>query len=312
MLLLLLACAPKPDPDATVDTDWIAGAPLLSPLQENGTVALDGEVWVLGGYNSVGRTTARVEAYDPVADAWRVAADLPDRIHHANAAAFDGQLFVLGVLEGLSFEEVGAVLIYDPGTDTWAEGAAMNTPRAASAVGVIGDRVYVAGGLIDSEAVADFSAYIPAEDRWETLPPMPTARDHAGAGVVGGRLVVAGGRRGSIDSHMTTVEAWDPAAGTWESLAPLPASRGGIAAAVWDDRLYAIGGEGDPDDDHRVFDDVTVYDPAADVWAILDPMPTPRHGTGAVAVDGVLWVPGGATKAGLGPVDANEGLVVEP
>ncbi|MEU4762372.1 hypothetical protein AB0H12_03885 [Actinosynnema sp. NPDC023794] len=35
-------------------------------------------------------------------------------------------------------------------------------------------------------------------------------------------------------------------------------------------------------------------------------MPVPRHGTAAVVVGGTIYVPGGGTTAGAGPVDVND------
>ncbi|HRJ01024.1 MAG TPA: hypothetical protein PKV67_09615, partial [Hyphomonas sp.] len=39
------------------------------------------------------------------------------------------------------------------------------------------------------------------------------------------------------------------------------------------------------------------YDPSADIWVAIDPMPHPRHGLGAVTLDGAVYVIGGALKA---------------
>jgi hypothetical protein len=41
-------------------------------------------------------------------------------------------------------------------------------------------------------------------------------------------------------------------------------------------------------------------------WQALAPMLTPRHGSGAAVVDGIIYVPGGATLQGFGAVDTNE------
>jgi N-acetylneuraminic acid mutarotase len=91
--------------------------------------------------------------------------------------------------------------------------------------------------------------------------------------------------------------------------APMLVGRGGTAAAAIDDRIYVIGGEGNTAVPSGVFPDVTVYDATADAWETLAPMQTPRHGTGAASVDGVIYVPGGADTQGFGAVDTNEAYV---
>ena len=83
----------------------------------------------------------------------------------------------------------------------------------------------------------------------------------------------------------------------------MPTSRGGVASAVLDGRLYVFGGEGAPDVASGVFDAVEVYDVAGDRWSVLEPMPSPRHGMGAAAVDGRIIIPGGADEQAFGAVE---------
>ena len=56
-----------------------------------------------------------------------------------------------------------------------------------------------------------------------------------------------------------------------------------------------------------MFDVHEAWDPKTDGWETLDPPVTPRHGTGAVAIGDVLYLPGGADEQMFGAVDANEG-----
>ena len=181
--------------------------------------------------------------------------------------------------------------------------------RGASATAVVDGRIYVAGGLQDWGAVDDFSVYDPETDAWTALAPMGMARDHMTAAAIAGRVYVAGGRGGRIDDPTDRLEAYDPETDSWTTLAAMPTPRGGIAGAALDGRLYVFGGEGNPETATGVFDDVEVYDPTSDTWAVLDPMPTPRHGTGAAGVNDTIWVPGGADVEAFGAVATNEGWV---
>ena len=83
----------------------------------------------------------------------------------------------------------------------------------------------------------------------------------------------------------------------------MPTSRAGGAAAVLDDRIYVFGGEGNPISATGVFDDAESYDAATDSWSIHAPMPTPRHGSGAAALMGRIYVLGGANRDGFSAVD---------
>lgn len=292
---------------------WQALAPLAGgPRQETAVVAFEGKILVIGGFTAAGDVVPDIEAYDPATDAWSSFTPLPMSVHHANAAVVAGKIYILGALKELSFTEIGTVLAYDPAKGTWETKTSMppGTERGASAVGVIGSTIYVAGGLRKG-TVADVSAYDTASDTWEVLPALPEPRDHLVGGAAEGIFYALGGRNGGISALAGTVYAFDPKTGEWSTRAPMPTPRGGTAGALVKGRFLVVGGEGNADAASGVFDDVEAYDPAADAWAILDPMLTPRHGTGAAELGGKLYVPGGATTQAFGAVDTNEVYVLE-
>jgi N-acetylneuraminic acid mutarotase len=295
--------------DAEVSTGWSQLSPLgEGPRQETAVVALDGLIYVMGGFGDSLNMVDVVEIYDPAADQWEGASPLPVRMHHANAAVVDDEIFVVGFL-GSNFDADGRIFVYDAAADDWGERDPMPNAerRGASAVGVIDGQIYVAGG-IRGGAVADFSRYDPETEQWETLEDVPRAVDHAAFGVIDGKLVIAGGRDTDIGAHTDQVDIYDPQTEQWSQGAPMPTSRGGVASAVADGKLYVIGGEGNPEADSRVFDQVEAYDLAADAWETLEPMPNPRHGMGAAAVDGRVYVPGGAAVQAFGAVDTHSAL----
>ncbi len=275
---------------------WSRVAPIgAGARQEVAVVAVGRSIYVLGGFDASLQIVPSVEVYDVDADAWRTAAPMPVRAHHANAAAVEGKIYVVGFLVERGFAPDGRVFVYDPAADGWSEGASMptGTERGASGVAAIGSKVYVAGGLRGG-AVADLSAYDVGEDRWESLAPMPSGVDHATAQAFGGRLYVFGGRFRSLGSHVARVQIYDPAADAWGEGSPMPTSRAGLASALLDGRVYVMGGEGNRSHPSGVFSDNEAYDPVSDRWEVVRPMLTRRHGTGAAAVGGRIWVPGGA------------------
>ncbi|MCD6075247.1 MAG: hypothetical protein K0Q70_2130, partial [Rhodospirillales bacterium] len=76
---------------------------------------------------------------------------------------------------------------------------------------------------------------------------------------------------------------------------------------VLDGLIVVIGGEGSSE--KGVYAENEAYDPKTDTWRTLAPMSVPRHGTGAAVIDGVFYMPGGATGRGGGPrVATNEGF----
>lgn len=317
-LTTITANAPLPEAEYAVGWKRLPSI-ARGPRQEHGTAALDGRVYVVGGIVPTpdGRveTTGRVEVYDPATRAWTDAAPLPVPMNHPNLATVGGRLLVLGGLSGgASWQAIGDSFAYDPAADRWSRlgdvPPAMR--RGSAATGVHGDTVYLAGGMLTltpgpgglQDTVATVSAYHVPTGRWATLTSLPQARDHAGGAVAGGTFYVLGGRdRGQLNVR-DEVYALNLRSGRWSERSPMPTPRGGLATAAVGDRIYTFGGEGNPapGSDH-IFRETEVYDARTDRWKKLAPMPLPRHGTAAVAIDGTIYIPGGGNQAGGAPVD---------
>lgn len=296
------------------DTDsfegWADAAPIASgPRQEHDVVVLNSKLYVIGGFDRGPTMLARVDVYDPAEDSWSEAAAFPERLHHANAAVVDGAIYVAGYLVS-GFQHKGKVYKYDPSADEWTEKTSMLEGRArgASAVAVIGGKIYVAGGLRGGNAVKMTSVYDPENDSWTELPDAPRSVDHSAAGAIDGKLVMAGGRDTRIDGITDSVDIFDPEAEAWSEGAAMPTARGGVASTVVDGHLLVLGGEGNPDDQSGVFPQVEAYELSSDSWKMLPEMRIPRHGMEAGAVDGVLHVPGGGETRRFGAVDAHTRL----
>lgn len=276
---------------------------LPSVRQEHSVVALGGEIYVLGGFTP--NVTSTMQAFDPASGSWRNVAEAPLALHHANAAVVDGRLIVAGYYVGASFTLVnGRVLEYDPALDAWSERGLMpaGSERASACVATLGGRLYLFGGARLGASVTDASVYDVASGTWEALPPLPEPREHCLAAEIDGTLFIAAGRSGGIAGFQANTWAFDPAQGAYSARAPIPTPRGGVAGAVLDGKLLVFGGEGNADEASGVFDDVEAYDPVSDSWYALPPMLEPRHGLGAAALDGRIYLPGGASALGFGAV----------
>lgn len=305
----------KPPPQGTVEEGggrWEALPPLPNgPRQETAVVARDGEVVVLGGFNGAGAVVRDVEAWDPARGSWRRLADLPEPLHHANAAVIDEKIVVAGFLVGADFQQDGRVFIHDAASDTWTTGVPMpgSSARGAAGVAALDGHVYVFGGFANGSS-ARASRYDVTARVWEELPELPLPLDHLAAGVIDGKLYVVGGRSNGIQNVAASTFAFDPRTLEWTGRAPMPTARAGFAAAVVDGRFVVAGGEGNARDDSGVFSQVEAYDPVTDAWNLLVDMRTPRHGMGAAAWDGAMYVPGGADRQGFSAVDVHERFVL--
>ncbi len=281
---------------------------LLGPAQETVAVAVRGKIYVLGGFQA-GAAGNVVQIFDTETCTWSQGPDLPTDIHHGNAAVVGDTIFVVGAMrEGGAYTAVGVTWSWNPALETgWTVRTPMplGTERGSSAVGVIDGKIWVAGGLRDGSR-NDVSVYDPVADTWSDGPPMPQLRDHTCSGVIDGKLYVAGGR--NLIPTLPEDNLYELAPGIgWTERARMPTARAGAACAVIDGRLIVAGGERNPAPESRgVFAEVEAYDPATDRWESLEPMPTPRHGVGAAAWDGRMYIAGGADQQAAGAVAVHE------
>lgn len=303
-----------------------AGASSWEPLpelntarQEIASVWFEDALYAIGGFDAGAGTLASVERWRPGDAAWEAVAPLAVAVNHPAAAVVGGRLVVVGGYRGPGLgNATDAVQVYDPAADAWSLAAPMPQARGGLAAAVVDGLLYAVGGARDGVSVAEVSAYDPEADAWQARPPMPTPRDHLGVAELDGRLHVLGGRIGGDHVHghadpfvLPTHEVYDPATEAWTTAADMPTGRSGHAVAVLDGCLYALGGEGNPARRDGMFDEVERYLAADGRWETLAPMPLPRHGMGAVALDDRIYLPAGGIVAGL-RASAHADLLLPP
>jgi N-acetylneuraminic acid mutarotase len=280
-----------------------ADLPLMQSLAA--VAEVNGKLYVVGGYDA-SSAVSTLQIYDPVTDRWTTGAPIPMARYAAAAAGINGKLYVAGgctmggnnICSSTTVGRATTLDIYDPGTNTWATGAPLPTPRGWLAAAAINGKLYVVGGwkegMIGADAFSILEVYDPATDSWTTGAPMPTPRFDLAAGVIDGKLYAVGGfycPNGYCPitgGRQTALEVYDPATDTWTLKAPMSVPRNRLAAGVVDGKLYAIGG--------YTGSSTTVvegYDPATDSWTTDAAMPTSRAELGAAAIDGKLYAVGG-------------------
>ena len=280
--------------------EWGRKAPLPAAHSEFAVAALDGKIYVIGGYAIGDSGPGAVHVYDPASDRWAAGAPLPQPAHHLMAAALGGVLYVFGG-QGLSFfggAFLADVWALDPATGRWTARAPMKRARSAGVAVALAGKVYVAGGRPPHGA--DFAVYDPGADAWTVLPDMPSQRNHLAGAAIGGKIWIAGGRLGPgyRSAASGALEVFDPNTGAWSAAAKMPRPRSGVNGIAALGCFHVWGGEGGD----GMFPDHAAYDPRADRWTRLADMPAPVHGvTGAAFLDGLIHMPGG----GLGVGGAN-------
>jgi hypothetical protein len=304
-LLTVAGCGGESEPAAVAG--WQSLRPAMLERTEVAAARVGRFIYVMGGFEPSGATSAATERYDIERDRWRRVADMPVALNHAAAVAYRGRVYVLGGYSsptGLN-QEVATLYRYNPERDRWRRLPSAPTARGALAAGVIGGRLYAAGGAAGGRALTTLEIYDFKRGRWRSGPDMATAREHLAGAVARGRFYALAGRSGG--ANFAVAEAYDPRARRWRAVPAMRKERGGIGAAtVRGGRIVVAGGE----ETAGTIREVELYNPGTRRWRALPDLPTPRHGLGVVARDRRVFTIEGGDIPGYAFTNAIEALDV--
>jgi hypothetical protein len=188
------------------------------------------------------RRTSAYAAVDPTTDSlvvvggWRVRGDLLDPDPAINNGHFD--------------EEVGTMQMLANPTDTaWTDLPPMPSAVSNFVGGVIGTKLYVAGGLrwvqgwriaSDELQVFDFETRT-----WSLGPDLPGPRYYGAGCVCDGRLYVVGGKDESRSLTRSVIVFTPESPAGWSQVTSLPEFRYYHSCCNYKNKLLVFGGEGD-------------------------------------------------------------------
>jgi len=305
---------------------WKKGAPFPEPDEELYGVAVNGKLYVIGGWDNGNARGANYE-YNPTTDRWTKKSPMPRPAHHAALASANGKVYVLGgfvppkgtaLPVGAAWEPIDNAWEYDPANDSWKPLAPLPGKRGSAIAAEVGGKIYVIGGATTMEGSKDpfftffgparvlgtNDMYDPATNKWQSRAAMSVPRNHAYSGVVNGKIYVIGGRTGHAfilsATNTDVVEEYSPLSDTWNvPKERMPTARSGGASGSDGRRIYVAGGEVTTKELVGAYRAIEVYDPLINAWGKLPSMPMPRHGlAGAVIGNRFYLVSGMIQSAG--------------
>ncbi len=136
-----------------------------------------------------------------------------------------------------------------------------------------------------------------AQGRWVKLAAFPEPAEEILGAAANGKLYVFCGLAPGW-KPLGMVYEYDPAADQWKKKNPMPLASHHVAFTEMRGKIYAFGGFVLPESGPpawRPIANAWEYDPAADRWKALAPMPTARGSPVVAAVGDRIYVIGGAT-----------------
>ncbi len=248
-------------------------------------------LYAIGGSTPRGSPLGTVQAYNAATNTWTYRASLPVALSETNGAGvINGKIYLSGGKKSGSI--VSYLFMYDPAQNRWTRKRDLPNPGNLGITGVYQNKLYVVtrcnGPVTEPGCSPDpgvgIYRYDPATDRWTFLTGLTTDHYLGMGGFIGGKFYVMGG----IFSRV--VDVYDPATNSWSTAAPMPGKRSSAAYAAMGGKLYIAGGaEEDPEFGTSVLSQSLLrFDPAANTWTSLAPLPEKHWGFsgGRVLVNG--------------------------
>jgi hypothetical protein len=240
----------------------------------------------------VGSGSLQGSSAKPAAASWRSLPPAPLAFEAGQTSVWTGTEMIVSGLTGAGrdgnlLNATEAALAYDPAKRSWRRLAAppeTETFCRRSAIWTGKDMLVWGCSLL---------GYDPAADHWRVL-----ARPPSGAGIVvwtGREMIGWGG--GCCGDALDRGEAYDPETGLWRALAPSPLAPEQQPLGAWTGHelvlfvsgISAVDGKPLPSGLARA----AAYNPAADSWRRIAPLPEPRLGATAVWDGREILVVGG-------------------
>jgi N-acetylneuraminic acid mutarotase len=137
---------------------WRERSPMPTPRNHAAIGVVNAKIYVIGGrvgaaFIGLASDISVVEEYDPALDQWSgPRARMPIARSALGAGVYGGRIYVAGgeYQDPHMMATFRAVEAYDPASNTWSEMPPMPVSRHGLAVGVIGNRLHVVSGDVQS------------------------------------------------------------------------------------------------------------------------------------------------------------------
>ncbi|KTG45533.1 hypothetical protein cypCar_00014161 [Cyprinus carpio] len=235
----------------------------------------------------------RFQVFHPSWGEWRsLAADRAPRMSNMGIAVLNNFVYLIGGDKNTSsFRAEARCWRYDPRHNIWCTIEPLRQQHADHCVCVVDKYIYAIGGRDYTNELDCMERYNPQTNTWEYVAPLKReVYAHAGA-VIDGKIYIACGRRGM--AYLKESYCYDPSGNHWSMCAEGPVERAWHGMAAHNGRAYVIGGSNDGCGYRRDVLKVACYNPIADVWSVVSPLPAGHGEPGVAVLDGCIYILGG-------------------
>jgi len=242
-------------------------------------VVLDnGKVLAAGGYrqSTFGRTIRVAELFDPTSGTWTATGSMEaTREQHTATKLANGHVLIAG---GFSNNVIlASAEIYDPATSRFSVTGKMRATRFGHTASLTGGQVLVIGGRTTGDVSRALTEFFGA-GAWTEGPRLRQDRyRHTATTLPDGRILITGGYSSSHANTLASAEIYNPLDKTFRLLpATMSDTRMDHTVTLLPDGRVLIAG-GWSSVKKSTVASVDIFDPAAEAFTAIAPLPVSRH-----------------------------------
>jgi N-acetylneuraminic acid mutarotase len=295
---------------------WASGPAYPTGVFYASAMVRNGFIYVAGGKDGNGQTTAKTYRLDPTIPAWDDAsiADLPASRAEFAGDVLNGRWILAGGRD--DFGQLQEAIAWDPVSNTWSVVSGMPTPAYYPGAATVGAALYVIGGDafgrvaltrrytegVACTATATPTATLtstptrtPTPSNTPTVTPTPTATNTATPTNTPTATSTA-----TPTTPITPVPTATCGPTTWAAVTSYPITIRNSAVAAQGGLIYSFGGNNGSAGVANAY----VYNPISNLWTAIASLPAVRDGASAVSDGTYLYIlngfgPGGSTTDSL-------------
>jgi hypothetical protein len=227
--------------------NWVYKTPLN--VSRGGMVCevVNGKIYAISGRKNNDILVRVCEECDSQLNRWTFKDSIPTPRYGAISGVVGNKIYVIGgdTNSNLYYPSPTNVIeAYDPISNTWETvNSVWPNPRSGAAGTVIGDWIYIMGGVkvVGHQSIYfdTVEAYNQIINQWVVKRSMHTPRAYFDAAAGDNKVYALGGQ---FVSPIKRCEVYDTITNTWDSIRSLPTSRAYFASFAFEEKIYVIGG----------------------------------------------------------------------
>lgn len=226
--------------------------------------------------------------------AWEALEPLPVAVRSAAVATDGARVYVVG--GSAESGRTTLLQILDLEAESWSYGASLPEPTDWGTAAWVAGTLHFIGGVTDAaSASAQHYAYDPGSNEWSVRPSVPQAIAGTSGLTDGSDIYVFAGNSGGSPAYTSKTYVYDVAGGSWTPGLDVPGARINWSGTFHEGLFYLIGGQ---TSGVETSSDLLEYDPVADSWTTLRPIPVEREAHGVASANGLVCAIGGRLAAG--------------